>query len=136
MTPPLSNTELKLYITAYDGRDPSLEMYEWNSYNKGTNMRSYIAYLAPIMPIIEVAGFPPKFIADTSRSGQFGIRDMWSDSCNIVVAGHGDPPDVDQDIIQNDKVDAFMWIKRDWNGRYRGLGIWEFYDENCRTYIS
>ncbi|TPX30620.1 hypothetical protein SmJEL517_g05859 [Synchytrium microbalum] len=53
------------------------------------------------------AGLPTRWLIDTSRSGQIGVRTYWSSWCNIRGAGLGER------AISNpaSQVDAFVWVK-------------------------
>ncbi|KAI8804626.1 1, 4-beta cellobiohydrolase [Cladochytrium replicatum] len=53
------------------------------------------------------AGLPARFIVDTSRSGQVGIRKVWGSWCNIKGAGVGPRPATNPAGV----VDAFVWVK-------------------------
>jgi cellulose 1,4-beta-cellobiosidase len=54
-----------------------------------------------------VVGLPTRFIVDTSRNGQAGIRTRWGSWCNVKGSGIGSLPQVDPTPL----LDAFVWIK-------------------------
>ncbi|KAJ3000681.1 hypothetical protein HDV02_004366 [Globomyces sp. JEL0801] len=53
------------------------------------------------------AGLPSRFLIDTSRNGQAGIRTRWGSWCNIKGSGIGPRPEVDP----LPAIDAFVWVK-------------------------
>ncbi|PPR08048.1 hypothetical protein CVT24_010847 [Panaeolus cyanescens] len=78
---------------------------EWNNSWDETH------YVTELVPHLEAAGFPAHFIIDQGRAGQAGIRQEWSQWCNVKNAGFGTRPTADQAVIQNAAVDALVWVK-------------------------
>ncbi|KAH8894567.1 glycoside hydrolase family 6 protein [Thozetella sp. PMI_491] len=53
-------------------------------------------------------GVPSHAIVDTSRNGVMGLRENWSDWCNVNGAGFGRRPGAD---TGSELADAFVWVK-------------------------
>ena len=72
-------------------------------------------------------------IMDTSRSGQQGIRENWTDWCNVNGADNGPNPSAD---TKDPNLDAFVWAS--------GIGISDgtsdpnsaFYKVECGSKVS
>jgi cellulose 1,4-beta-cellobiosidase len=56
---------------------------------------------------LAIQGLPTRFIVDTSRNGQAGIRTRWGSWCNVKGSGIGPLPAVDPAPL----IDAFSWVK-------------------------
>ncbi|RXW21712.1 hypothetical protein EST38_g4151 [Candolleomyces aberdarensis] len=93
-------------------------------------------YLNNLIPHLEAAGFPAHFIVDQGRSGKAGIRTSWSQWCNIKNAGFGTRPTADQAVINNENVDAIVWVKP--GGESDGTSDVNAvrYDANCRSPVA
>lgn len=96
-----------------------------------TNVSNYNQYIAPVRenytewspswdethfvsslaPYLIENGVPAHFIVDQGRGGQGGIRTEWGQWCNIRNAGFGSIPTADQAVLQNQYVDALVWVK-------------------------
>ncbi|KAH9486116.1 Exoglucanase 3 [Psilocybe cubensis] len=68
-------------------------------------------YAQSLAPHLEQAGFPAHFIVDQTRAGRGGIRTEWGQWCNVRNAGFGTRPTSDQGVLQNQYVDAIVWVK-------------------------
>ncbi|KAI8915653.1 cellobiohydrolaseII [Gorgonomyces haynaldii] len=64
-------------------------------------------YTSKLAPLFFQQGLPTRFIVDTGRSGQAGIRKHWGSWCNIKGMGIGERPRADPAPL----IDAFVWIK-------------------------
>lgn len=74
-------------------------------YNVGFTYLNYVASLTKIASV-ELPGFDPHFIIDTSRNGvRAADCGNW---CNVRAAGVGAWPGTDTDYPE--RVDAYMWI--------------------------
>ncbi|KAJ2931084.1 hypothetical protein H1R20_g6000, partial [Candolleomyces eurysporus] len=93
-------------------------------------------YLNNLIPHLETAGFPAHFIVDQGRSGKAGIRTSWSQWCNIKNAGFGTRPTADQAVLNNENVDAIVWVKP--GGESDGTSDVNAvrYDTNCRSPVA
>lgn len=65
------------------------------------------SYINTLSPSLAAQGLPTRFVVDTSRAGQAGIREHWSSWCNLKKAGLGPRPVASP----AHNVDAFAWIK-------------------------
>jgi cellulose 1,4-beta-cellobiosidase len=75
--------------------------YDWNA------CIDELTFARKIAVEFEKNGIAPRFVVDTSRNGQNGIRQRWSSWCNVKGAGFGLRPTVNPHRI----VDALAWIK-------------------------
>jgi cellulose 1,4-beta-cellobiosidase len=84
----------------------------YDLYNKGRNEERYLNYLlnAGLRKINSTMPFHN--IMDTTRSGQQGLRENWSDWCNVDGAANGPKPHA---VTGNGNLDAFVWAS--------GIGI-------------
>lgn len=73
--------------------------------NRAQNEKTYITLLGELL---RQAGVPNHAIMDTSRNGIHGLRQDWTEWCNVNGAGFGKPPTPDTGL---DLADAFIWAK-------------------------
>ncbi|KAJ3271119.1 hypothetical protein HDV01_007056 [Terramyces sp. JEL0728] len=64
-------------------------------------------YTQQLATVFGPMGLPTRFIVDTGRSGQAGIRTNWGSWCNVKGAGIGPRPQANPSAL----IDAFVWIK-------------------------
>jgi cellulose 1,4-beta-cellobiosidase len=76
--------------------------------NPCTDELTYVTKLSASMEAGGLTGM--KFVIDTSRNGNAGIRPQWGDWCNVKNAGLGERPQANP-RASHPMLDAFMWIK-------------------------
>jgi cellulose 1,4-beta-cellobiosidase len=74
-------------------------------WNKAQNEKRFVDLFGAAL---KSAGMPNHAIIDTSRNGVLGIRDEWTDWCNVNGAGFGRRPTSD---TGSELADAFVWAK-------------------------
>ncbi|TPX35211.1 hypothetical protein SmJEL517_g02345 [Synchytrium microbalum] len=82
-------------------------------------------YTSTLNVALAAVGLPTRWLVDTSRSGQIGVRTFLGSWCNIQGAGLGDRPTSNP----ASQVDAFVWVKPPGNsdGASSGAGV----DPHC-----
>ncbi|OAK96863.1 glycoside hydrolase family 6 protein [Phaeosphaeriaceae sp. SRC1lsM3a] len=78
----------------------------YDLYNKGRNEKRYLSYLYTAGLKVINSSMPFHNIMDTSRNGQPGVREKWSDWCNVNGAGIGVKPGA---VTNEPYLDAFVW---------------------------
>ncbi|KAH7381211.1 glycoside hydrolase family 6 protein [Phaeosphaeria sp. MPI-PUGE-AT-0046c] len=78
----------------------------YDLYNKGRNEKRYLNYLYTAGLRVINSSMPFHNIMDTSRNGQLGLRENWSDWCNLNSAGIGLKP---RAVTNEASIDAFVW---------------------------
>lgn len=78
----------------------------YDLYNKGRDEKRYLQYLYTAGFRVINSSMPFHNIMDTSRNGQLGIRETWSDWCNVNGAGIGVKPGA---VTNEPYLDAFVW---------------------------
>lgn len=68
-------------------------------------------YASSLSPYLTELGLPAHFIIDQGRVALPGAREEWGEWCNVEPAGFGHTPTADQKVLQNENVDAIVWIK-------------------------
>jgi cellulose 1,4-beta-cellobiosidase len=78
----------------------------YDLYNKARNEKRYLQHLLTQGLQKINSSMPFHNIMDTSRNGQQGIREDWSDWCNVNGAAIGRKPSADTGDVN---LDAFVW---------------------------
>ncbi|CCC13409.1 hypothetical protein SMACR_06907 [Sordaria macrospora] len=68
-------------------------------------------YASSLSPYLSELGLPAHFIIDQGRVALPGAREEWGEWCNVEPAGFGHAPTADQKVLQNENVDAIVWVK-------------------------
>jgi cellulose 1,4-beta-cellobiosidase len=89
------------------GKPPATEKTMSNGMYDGNPAIDETIYITNLVKVFQGVGLPTRFLIDTSRNGQAGIRKSWGSWCNIKNSGIGTAPAVDP----QPNVDAYMWIK-------------------------
>lgn len=79
-------------------------------FNKARNEKQYLQILARALKTLN-STMPFHNIMDTSRSGIQGIRELWSDWCNVNYSSWGIIPIA---YTEDPNLDAFVWTT--WGG--------------------
>lgn len=85
----------------------------YDLYNRARNEKRYLQYLYTQGFQKINSSMPFHNIMDTSRSGTTGLRENWSDWCNVNGATNGQLPSAE---TKDPYLDAFVWASG-------GLGI-------------
>lgn len=93
--------------------------------NRASNEQKYLAILNKKVQELN-SSMPLHSIMDTTRSGQHGLRERWTDWCNASGADFGRVPSSNTGDKQ---LDAFVWTQR--GGVSDGTN-----DRGSRTYNS
>jgi len=67
-------------------------------------------FIEALGPMLVAEGWDAKFIVDTGRSGQQGLRQEWGNWCNVYGAGFGPRPTTNTGDTSG-LLDAFVWVK-------------------------
>jgi cellulose 1,4-beta-cellobiosidase len=93
--------------------------------NKAKNEKLFIQLFSKSL---SDAGAPNHAIVDTSRNAVIGLREEWSDWCNVNGAGFGSRPSAD---TKHEQTDAFVWVKQGGDSDGTSNTSSNYYDSFC-----